>query len=136
MKKLLVVFAVMMSACASAGGPRHIATVSVVSAHATLSAIQDTEMLLVCGRPSAPAAPRCIAADKHKTLSAKLAQAFGYDAQVARVVRQLPAGSPQPQQVVDMLAQIAVLVNQILADLPKDAPQTETLVQNLRGGGL
>jgi hypothetical protein len=131
---MALVCALVLNACASAGGPRHVATVSIVSAHATLSAIQDTEMLIVCGKPTAPAAPRCVPEEKHKVLSGRLAQAFGYDAQIARTIRVMPAGSPQPPEVTNMLAQIAVLVNQILADLPKDAPQTETLMQNLKGG--
>lgn len=130
---LLLAGALTMTACAS-GGPRHIATVSIVSAHATLSAIQDTEMMLVCGKPTAPAVPQCIDGEKHKTLSGKLAQAFGYDAQIARTIRAMPAGSPTPVEVTNMLAQVAVLVNQILADLPRDAPPTETLLQNLKGG--
>jgi ABC-type amino acid transport substrate-binding protein len=122
-----------VSGCATAGGPRHIATVSIVSAHATLSAIQDTEMLIVCGKPTAPAPPACVADAKHKELSGKLAQAFGYDAQIARTIRSMPAGSPQPAEVTNMLAQIAVLVNQILAGLPQGAPQTTALTESLRG---
>lgn len=123
---------VFSAACGGNRSPRHVATVSAVTAHATLAAIQDTEMLLVCGRPGAPSQPTCIQAEKHKQLSGLLAEAFDYDGQVLRIVRAMPTGQPQPGQVGELLARIAVLIDKILADLPRDAPPTQALLANLR----
>lgn len=134
MKRLLACVALSVSvACASGSGPRHLATVSVVTAHSTLAAAQDTEMLLVCDRQGAPAAPACIPVDKHKEIAGLFAQAFEYDGQVARLVRALPVGQPQPAEVGELLGRIGELVNRIIAALPKTAPQTRALVENLKG---
>ena len=77
-------FVVMLCAgCASLGSARHQATVSVVSAHAVLSAVQDDEMALVCGRPTAPPAPACVSAETNRVIATKLVTAFDYDGRVA-----------------------------------------------------
>lgn len=127
---LFVGILLLASSCASQGGPRHIATVSVVTAHTILATLQDTEMALVCGKPTAPEAPRCVEAEKHKEISGYLAQAFDYDGTVARLVRALPPGSPQPAQVGELLARISELVSKILASIPA-SPQKATLEANL-----
>jgi len=135
MKKLLAVAIIGLlftQGCASLAGPRHGATVTVVAAHSTLSAVQDTELLLVCEKPGAPAAPLCVDAEKHKAISAKLATAFALDGDLARLVRAVPLDQPQPPQVAELVARIAQIINDVLALIPK-SPQKAALEQNLAG---
>lgn len=128
---LLLAVTLGASSCASLGGARHKATVSVVSADAVLSAVQDTEMGLVCGRPSAPAAPACVPEDRHRQISAKLAEAFGHEKRIAQLVRALPAGASSPD-VASLLGQIRALLDAVLAMIP-DSAQRKALVANLGG---
>ena len=115
--------------CATANG-RHIATVSVVAAHATLSAVQDTEMLLgPCGKAGVPAPPACVPVDVHRDISHKLVIAFDADAQVARAIRDWPANGPLPSSVGSWLAQITVVVNYVLDHLPPGTLTTKLLAQ-------
>lgn len=132
MKKLLciAVMGLLFAGCASLGGARHGATVTVVGAHATLSAVQDAEILLVCEKPGAPAAPLCIDAETHKAISAKLATAFAMDGDLARLVRAVPLDQPQPPQVAELVARIAQVVNDVLALIPK-SQQKASLEHNL-----
>jgi len=117
MKRAAVVLAFVFAAgCAST--PRRMGTVSVVSSHAVLSAIQDTEGLLVCGRPTAPQAPQCVPLEKHREIAAKLETAFELEGRVARIVRALPAGAGQPADVGVLMAQISGLVQSVLVSLP------------------
>ena len=117
--------------CASLGGARHGATVSVVTAHATLSAVQDAEMLLVCSKPGAPAPPLCIDADKHHEISGKLATAFGLDGDLARLVRAVPVDGPTPAQVGELVGKISAIVNDVLALIPNGSPQKASLQKQL-----
>jgi len=126
---LLAVALTGMLGCAS-GGPRHVAVVSVSSAHAVLATVQDTEALLVCGTASAP--PACVPVEAHKANAATLAQAFDLDAAAASQVRQWPAGQAYPPVVVSLLAQIHALVDQVLARIP-ESPQRQTLVAAVGG---
>lgn len=119
--------------CVSLGGTRHIATVTVVSAHATLAAIQDVETEVVCGRPNAMAAPNCIPIEKHHELSGLLASAFDYEIQVAQLVRAVPAGEPQPAELGELLVRIGALVARVMDDLPKHDPKVQSLKANLGG---
>lgn len=128
----LVIALLLASSCATAGGPRHVATVSVVSAHAVLSAVQDTERALVCGAATAPPAPACVPADRHRAISADLVTAFDYDGQVATLVRALPAGGTWPATVPVLLGKIAGLVDRIVGTLPA-SPQKTSLVAQLGG---
>lgn len=125
---LALVVAVSAANCAS--GPRHFATVSVVTAHSTLAAIQDVEMALVCGRPTAPQAPQCVPLERHRQISSMLATAFDLDARAARIVRALPAGSGLPADVSTLTAQVSGLINQVLLLLPQSKQKT-TLVKQL-----
>lgn len=130
----IVVLAVALalgSGCA-AGAVRHAVVVTVVSAHGTLALIQDTEMLVVCGKVSAPAAPHCVSPDGHRRISGKLAEAFDYDGQLARVVRAVPTGTPAAAQIADLLGKIRTLVTSILSDLPS-SPQVDRLLTLLGG---
>jgi hypothetical protein len=113
-------------ACATS--QRHLATVSVVTAHATLSAVQDTEMLLVCGRETAPQPPSCVSVELHHAISAKLARAFEYDGKIASLVHDVPVGAaPNTVEVARLLADIGGIVQSVLTDLPAGAPATEKL---------
>lgn len=120
---LVLVLALLTASCANT---RHRATITVVSAHAVLSAIQDTEMLIVCGRSSAPAPPACVPLDRHREVSAKLATAFDYDGKVAQIVRATPSGALSPD-VSTLLGQIGGLVDAVLQLMP-DSESKRALV--------
>jgi hypothetical protein len=104
--------------------------VTVVTAHASLAAIQDVEMALVCGRPVAPQPPMCIPAEKHREVSAMLVTAFDLDAKAARLVQALPDGAAQPIEVSVILAQLEGIVTTVLEALPQGKPKAE-LVKSL-----
>lgn len=108
---------------------RHIATVSAVAAHSTLAAVQDTEMLLVCGKPSAPAPPACVDAIQHWQNSAKLVTAFDADIQVHTAIRDWPALGPAPTSIGTWLGQITIVVNYVLDHLPEGILTTKLLTQ-------
>lgn len=131
-KRLVVAIAVIISLAGC--GPRfhRVATVSVVGAHATLSALQDGELLLVCGKPSAPPEGQCVPDAAHRQISTRLEQAFDYDGQVARLVRATPPGAPTSAQVFELVGKIQTLVTSILADLPA-GPRTDHLLELLGG---
>ena len=132
MKKLLsaVALTTLIIGCASLAGPRHGATVTVVGAHATLSAVQDTEMLLVCGKPGAPAEPLCVDTEKHKEISAKLATAFALDGDLARLVRSVPLDQPTPSEVTELVTRISRIITDVLALIPQ-SPQKASLQKQL-----
>jgi hypothetical protein len=54
----------------------------------------------------------------HRQISAHLAQAFALEVRAAGVMRTLPAGSPQPVEVVSLAVQINGLVMEVLALMP------------------
>jgi hypothetical protein len=120
------------SGCASLGGPRHIASVSVVTAHSVLSAVQDTTRALYCGAPTAPPAPACIDDERRRTIASNLVTAFDLDAQVARTVRAAPADGTLPTGIADLVGQITALVERVLALIPK-SPQRGSLVAQIGG---
>lgn len=128
---LLLTVALGSLSCVSLGGARHRAAVSVVSAHAVLAAIQDTEMGLVCGKVTAPAPPACVPVDTHKALSAKLATAFDYDAKALQLAKVLPAGGASPD-VASLIGQIRAIVDAVMALIP-DSVQRRALAANIGG---
>ncbi len=123
---LVLLVALGASGCASLGGPRHTAAVSVVSAHAVLSAVQDTEMGLVCGRSTAPAPPACVPLAQHREISAKLAKAFGLEVQAAQFVQ---LGQTD---VAPLIEEIRSLLDAVLKLIPPSAPRT-ALLANIGG---
>lgn len=129
---LAVVVALLLSGCASLGGPRRVSTVGLVSAHSVLSAIQDTEMRLVCDREGAPQAPLCVPLPKHRQISSHLEQAFALEVRAASIVRALPPGQPQPSEVVTIVVQLNGLIQDVLALLP-DGGEKTSLVQAIGG---
>jgi hypothetical protein len=133
-KYIAVLALVMLTGCAALGGARHGATVSVVSAHAVLAALQDGERVLVCSGPSAPAPPACVAPAKHREVAGYFVTAFDLDAQVARTVRAIPPGGVLPSNVAELVSQIAALVEKIIKAIPA-SPQRESLIERI-GGGL
>jgi hypothetical protein len=128
----LLVLLIGASACATTG-PRHIATVTAVAAHAALSAVQDTEMALACGKPDAPAPPACVAEDQHKAISAKLAEAFAWDITAATTIRDWPATGAAPTGLGTLLGQITSTINYVLDHLPAGTLKSK-LVARLGGG--
>lgn len=130
----LLVAVLALPGCALHTGPRHTATVSIVSAHAVLTTIDDAEMKLVCGRAGAPQAPYCIPVSKHQQISAMLKQAYDLEISIAGVIRAIPDGSPLPADVMAMTVQVGALINQIMLMLPEGKPK-EALVQRI-GPGL
>lgn len=129
---LLCVGLVGATSCATAGGPRHVATVSVVSAHAVLSAVQDTERALVCGQGEAPAPPACVAPDTHRRIAGDLVTAFELDGQIAGLVRALPAGATVPANVPELLGRLAAIVDRVVNLLPASTQKT-ALVARIGG---
>lgn len=130
MRRLVLAAALVVAGCASLGGPRHASTVGLVSAHSVLSAIQDTEMRIVCGRAGAPQAPLCVPISRHQGISALLADAFALEIRAAAVVRSLPPGAPQTADVVGMAWQINALIQEILRLLPEGRDK-QALVQSI-----
>ncbi len=126
MKRLLFLL-VPLLALTSCGGVRHVVTVSVVSAHATLLAVQQTADAQVCGQATALPAPKCLSTDQRKAIATKLSPAFATDAALATAVRDWPQGTPQPNAIPTYLAQIATLVNQVIAALPDGAAKTKLI---------
>lgn len=126
---LLVLAFVCLYGCASTGGPRHVATVSVVTSHGTLMLIDATEEKLVCDTAGAPQAPMCVPPATHKAISAKLAQAFDLDADVARTVKAMPVGTPTTPQVLELLSKISVLVSDVMALIPQSSARESLAVQ-------
>jgi hypothetical protein len=113
--------ALFLSDCAL-HGPRHVSTVSLVSAHAVLSAVQDTEMLLVCDRPAAPPAGQCVPLEQHRQISAQLARAFALETAAAQLVRVLPDGSVAPTpQASEAMAEVSRVLAQVLGMIPESA---------------
>ena len=128
--RLLLILALLFSMACATGGARHTATVTVVSAHAVLSAVQDTEKAMVCGQSDAPPAPACVTPEKHREISGHLVTAFDLDGQIAQLVRALPAGSTLPANVPNLLGQIAALVQKVLALIPNSTTK-DALVQRI-----
>jgi hypothetical protein len=128
MRRLLAAVVFLTLGCASS--MRHVGYVSLVTAHSTLSAIQDTERVLVCGRPLAPQAPNCITLDKHHEISEMLVTAFDLEEKVRLLVRALPDGAEQPADVATIIAQINGLVETVLLSLPK-TQRVDNLKKNL-----
>lgn len=124
---LILALAGGMAGCAT--NLRHIATVSAVAAHSTLAAVQDTEMLLACGKPSAPAPPACVPVEVHRENSAKLVTAFDADIQVATAIRDWPALGSPPTSIGALLGQIMVAINYVLDHLPPGILTTKLLTQ-------
>jgi hypothetical protein len=131
MKRLLLVLAFVSSGCAMHGA-RHTATVSVVTAHAILSAVQDGERLLVCGSATAPAAPACVTPETHRKIAGELVTAFDLDGQVLRLVRALPPGTLSPADVPSLLGQIMAIIDRVFALIPA-SPHKAALVQKIGG---
>lgn len=124
---LILVLAGGVAGCAT--NLRHISTVSAVAAHSTLAALQDTEMLLACDKPGAPAPPACVPTDLHREISAKLVTAFDLDIQAATTIRDWPALGPPPTSLGALLGQITVIANYILDHLPPGLLTTKLLTQ-------
>ena len=124
----LLVAILALTGCA-AHSVRHVATVSVVSAHASLLAVQSTADIIVCGKPTAPPAGACLTAtDRAHKVAPILSKAFDYDAKAALAVRSLPEGAPPPGEVAQYLAQIGAAVDQIIALFPSSQPKTALVV--------
>lgn len=119
--------------CASLGGARHVAAVSVVSVHGVLSLTQDTERALVCGGATAPAPPSCVPPDVHRTIAGYFVTAFDLDGQVARLVRATPAGSLTPGEVPGLLARISALLDAIFKALPTSPQKSQLIAQVAEG---
>lgn len=130
---VFMLFGLTLQGCASLGGARHIATVSVVTSHGILALVQDTEKALVCGGATAPAPPACVSASAHQANAANLAKAWGYEGDIERIVRALPQGSAAPSQLATLLGQINVIIDNVVKAIPASAPKT-TLIVNLTGG--
>jgi hypothetical protein len=125
---VILVLGLVFTGCASLGGARHVATVTVSTSGTVLDALQDTEMLLVCGRTGAPAEPACVPVALHKQISGKIAQAYALHKHMTELVLAVPAGTPQPAEVSELLGKIAALVNDVLALIPDGSPQKASLL--------
>lgn len=104
----------------------HLATVSVTSAHATASVVQDTADAFVCGAATAPAAPQCLDTAQRRAIAEKLSPAFGLTGRIASEVKAWPPNAPLPASIPALLAQVTQLINDVLALLPASAQQRIT----------
>jgi hypothetical protein len=109
-----------------------VAAVGLVSTHSVLSAVQDTEMRIVCGRPGAPQAPLCVPVPTHRQISTHLAQAFALEVRIGTIMRTLPAGAPQPSEVISMVVQINSLINEVMKLLP-NGKDKQVLIESIGG---
>jgi hypothetical protein len=129
------------SSCASlpinpnSASPRHLVTVTVVSGNAILGALQDGERGLVCGTATAPPAPACVDAERHKAIAADFVTAFSIHRAAAQLVRDTPAGTPTTSDVAKMLGDVAVLIDKILGRMPASPQKDQLLVRAQTIGG-
>jgi len=105
-----VILAMILTGCASMGGPRHVTAVSLAATAGTLETFVHTEKQLVCGQPTAPQAPYCVPVPRHLQIMDMVERAAVLGSQASAVMASLPRGTPQPAQVVTMLAQVQGLV--------------------------
>ena len=97
---------------------------AAVISHTALALLQDSEDLLVCGKPGAPPIPACIPVATHKQLiSPKFVDAFLLHRDYTRLVLALPAGAPSTPQILDLAVRITALVNDIMALIPDSPPK-------------
>lgn len=127
----LLVPLLLISACSARS--YRVATVSVASAHESLSIAQDTALLLKCGEPTAPSAPLCISdvapaegedspnVRIHKLLS----KGFELSGAVAKAVRDWPADKPMPVEIPQYLAQITDILSDVVHALPDGAAKSK-----------
>jgi hypothetical protein len=120
------------SGCAKAGptlpDAKRIAEVTVVSAHAVISAVQDTEMRLVCGRAGAPSPPACVPIETHREISSQLVRAFDLELAVARVVKAVPSSGLSPD-LAKMLSEVSAIVRAVLDLIPPSSQRSSLIVQ-------
>jgi hypothetical protein len=131
----LVALFLFVPGCASLGGVRHVATVTVVTSHGILALTQDTEKSLVCGVATAPAPPACVTASVHRDNSAQLAKAWGYEGDIERLVRAIPAGGVVPPDIATLLGQINSAIDKVLAAIPGSTQKTQLVVAINPSGG-
>lgn len=126
---VLLVAALALPGCASFGGPKHVATVSIVGVTSTLELIQQTEMAIVCGRAGAPQAPLCVPLSTHRQISAHLRDAAGLAIRVTDVTSALPVGTPTPPEVFTLMVQVNALIQDVLKLLPSGKTRAALLQQ-------
>lgn len=107
---------------------RHRSTVSIVALHATLAAIDDVEMGIVCGRAGAPQAPLCVPISKHRIISIYLRDAYALEIKAGTIIRNLPPGSPTPAEVISMAVQVNALIQEVMKLLP-NGKEKQALVE-------
>lgn len=105
-----VLLAVSITGCASFGGPRHVSVVSLAATAGVLDTFIRSEIQLVCGTPNAPQAPLCVTVPRHLQIVDMVERAAVLGEAASRVMATLPRGTPQPVEVVTMLAQIQGLL--------------------------
>ena len=127
-----LVLVLLITAPACAPKAYHLATVSVVSAHATASLVQDEADASICGKPTAPPAPRCLTLEQRKALAPHLSEAFGLIGQGAETVKTLGPGATLGSVVKANLDRITSLLNVVLDHLPSEA---QARIKTLTSGG-
>ena len=126
---MLVLVALLATGCSAKS--YHLATVSVVSAHATASLVQDQADAWTCGAPTA-VPEHCLSVEKRRELATVLSPAFDRIGKAAVFVKAWPADAPPPVQLSALLAEITDLLNKGLALLPETAQRW--IVQHTTGG--
>jgi len=130
--------AVVVAACAIALGAtaqscakvHHVATVTVLTSHSAIAAVQDTADAVTCGSITAPTP--CLPVEvRHGVVSEKLKEALRTDIAVLTAVRQWP-GPPAPLDVAADLAKIQALLSDVVRTLPDGAAKSRLLA--LLGG--
>lgn len=132
---VLLAALLVLPGCASMGGPRHVTVVSLAGTAGVLDTFVRSEAALVCGQPTAPQAPLCVPVPRHLQIvdMADRAAALGEAASLA--MARLPQGSPQPAEVVTMLAQVNGLVLAAMRLVP-ESHQKQAIAQAIGFEGV
>lgn len=113
---VLVLLAMLTVGCGAKA--YHVAVVSVVSAHTTASAVQDTADAFVCKTPTQT---NCLSVEQRRAIAGKLSPAFGLTGKLAATIKAWPINAPLPVAVLAMLPEITQLLNDAIALLPSSA---------------
>jgi hypothetical protein len=134
---VLLVAALALPGCAlSTSSIQHRGTVSLAAAHGILITLDDAEIQLVCGRPGAPQAPRCVPVPVHQKISVMMQQAYLLHARAVELTRNLGNAQSLPSDVYALLAQVQGLIVAIVDLIPQSSAKAavveKTGIQGVR----
>lgn len=102
-----------LAVCVGCGAKSyHVATVSIVGAHASLETVRDLANTNVCGQPTAPA-DHCLSTAERQALAVKLSHGFDVDMKVAKLVFDWNGADPRPD-FAPLLADITGVIQAVV----------------------